>query len=284
MSKLQQKIKKGLSVFLVLIILMTSILLSGCDKIDELEVKAGLKNSDFEYIREGKVDKIVIQNIRDQGFKFVVTDQNAIKDLYDILSSGKKVSRKSSLQPDYIFEIYEGNNKIHKFNYIAGLDKKDFGNLYSNNQIYIVSKRIDNDMINNFWNIRMPPNNFKQVYYGSIMNTLNEYFRDKDKNKKIGINFRDDIDGSRFILSTEVEEFKSDLNDKFKNAGIGNNNKDKYDIWVTIKTEGYKSTLYKATITFWDKKNKSEKIYYIYDTYSGAGWDIKVYKNEPENF
>ena len=259
MSKLQQKIKKGLSVFLVLITLMTSILLSGCDKIDELEVKAGLKNSDFEYIREGKVDKIVIQNIRDQGFKFVVTDQNAIKDLYDILSSGKKVSRKSSLQPDYI-------------------------NLYSNNQIYIVSKRIDNDMINNFWNIRMPPNNFKQVYYGSIMNTLNEYFRDKDKNKKIGINFRDDIDGSRFILSTEVEEFKSDLNDKFKNAGIGNNNKDKYDIWVTIKTEGYKSTLYKATITFWDKKNKSEKIYYIYDTYSGAGWDIKVYKNEPENF
>ncbi|CAB1254275.1 conserved hypothetical protein [Clostridiaceae bacterium BL-3] len=281
---MQQKIKKGLSVFLVLITLMTSILLSGCDKIDELEVKAGLKNSDFEYIREGKVDKIVIQNIRDQGFKFVVTDQNAIKDLYDILSSGKKVSRKSSLQPDYIFEIYEGNNKIHKFNYIAGLDKKDFGNLYSNNQIYIVSKRIDNDMINNFWNIRMPPNNFKQVYYGSIMNTLNEYFRDKDKNKKIGINFRDDIDGSRFILSTEVEEFKSDLNDKFKNAGIGNNNKDKYDIWVTIKTEGYKSTLYKATITFWDKKNKSEKIYYIYDTYSGAGWDIKVYKNEPENF
>ncbi|MEY7999380.1 hypothetical protein AB8U03_04065 [Clostridium sp. Mt-5] len=276
--------KERLSIFLILSTLVVAVLLCGCNKIDELEVKAGLKNSDFEYIRQGKVDKIVIQNIRDQGFKFVVTDQNAIKDLYDILSSGKKVSKKSSLQPDYIFEIDEGNNKIHKFSYIAGLDKKDLGNLYSKDQTYIISKRIDSDIINNFWNIRMPPNNFKQVYYGSIMNTLNEYFKDKDRNKKIGINFKDDIDGERFILSTEVEEFKSDLNGKFKNAGIGNNDKDKYDIWVTVKTEGYKSTLYKATITFWDKKNESEKIYYIYDTYSGGGWTINVSQNQPKDF
>ncbi|MCI1968406.1 MAG: hypothetical protein LKJ35_07375 [Clostridium luticellarii] len=281
---MRQVTRKGLSVFLILGTLMSVMLFSGCNKIDELKVKVGLKNSDFEYIREGKVDKIVIQNIRDQGFKFVVTDQSAIKDLYDILSSGKKVSKKSLLQPDYIFEIDEGNNKVHKFNYIVGLDKKDLGNLYSNNQVFIISKRIDSDIINNFWNIRMPPNNFKQVYYGSIMSALNEYFQGEDKNKKIGINLNDDIDGARFILSTEVEEFKSNLNDKFKNASIGNNNKDKYDIWVTIKTEGYKSTLYKATVTFWDTKNESEKIYYIYDTYSGAGWNIKVYKNKPKNF
>jgi hypothetical protein len=283
-SKLQHNTRRGLSVFLVLIILTVAVLSAGCDELDRLKVKTGLKNSDFEYIREERVDKIVIQNMRDQGFKFVVTDQNAIKDLYDILSSGKKVSKKSSLQPDYVFEIYEGNNKVHRFKYVAGLDKKDGGNLYSNNQIYIISKRIDSDIINNFWNIRMPPNNFKQVYYGSIMKALDEYFQGKNKNEKIGINFKDDIDGARFILSTEVEEFKSDLNDKYKNAGIGNNDKDKYDVWVTIKTEGYKSTLYKATITFWNRKDKSEKIYYAYDNYNGAGWDIEVYKNKPGSF
>lgn len=127
MSKLQHNTRRGLSVFLVLIILTVAVLSAGCDELDRLKVKTGLKNSDFEYIREERVDKIVIQNMRDQGFKFVVTDQNAIKDLYDILSSGKKVSKKSSLQPDYVFEIYEGNNKVHRFKYVAGLDKKDGG-------------------------------------------------------------------------------------------------------------------------------------------------------------
>lgn len=103
----------------------------------------------------------------------------------------------------------------------------------------------------------MPPSNFTEVYYGSIIETLNKYFKDKDK--KIGINFNEDIDAARFILSTDLEEFKSELTDKFKNANIGNNDKEKYDVWVTVKTEGYKTTLYKATIKFWDVKRKARR-------------------------
>lgn len=284
MKILDKITKKRLNIFIVLNILILVTLLCGCNKLNELEVKAGLKNSDFEYIKQGKVKQVIIQNTRDQGFKFVVTDQSAIKNLYDILSSAKKVSKKSSLAPDYVFEIDEGDNKVYKFSYIAGLDKKDSGNLYSKGKVYIVSNRIDNDIINNFWNTRMPPNNFKSVYYGSIMDTLNKYFSGKDKNQKIGINLKDDIDAQRFILSTEEEEFKSDLSNKFKNASIGNNDEDNYDVWVTIKTEGYKSTLYKMTVTFLDRKSQSEKNYYVQDTYSSGGWSQSISENKPDGF
>lgn len=275
-------IKKRMNMFFILMILIGIFLLCGCSKLDQLEVKAGLKNSDFEYIKQGKVKEITIQSTRDQGFKFVVTDQDTIKDLYNILTSAKKVSKKSSLQPDYTLEIIESNNKSHKFFYIAGLDKDEAGNLYNGKQVYIVQKRIDNNIINSFWNIRMPPSNFTEVYYGSIIETLNKYFKDKDK--KIGINFNEDIDAARFILSEDLEEFKSDLTDKFKNANIGNNDKEKYDVWVTVKTEGYKTTLYKATVKFWDAKKKSEKVYYIKDVYENGRWNVTISEEKLEGF
>ena len=187
---------------------------SGCSKLNELEVKAGLKNTDFEYIKQGKIEKIVIQSTRDQGFRFIVTDQKAIGELYDILSTAKTASQKSSLEPDYVFEMDEGNNKVHKFSYVAGLDKKDSGNLYSDDKIYIVSTRIDNDIIKSFWTIRKPKD-FKEVYYGSIIDTLNQYLKNKDKSKTVGINLKDDVDSAKFILSTDLEDFKSDLKSKF---------------------------------------------------------------------
>ena len=37
-------------------------MLSGCTIIDKGLVKLGMRNTDFDYIVEGKVDKIIIQN------------------------------------------------------------------------------------------------------------------------------------------------------------------------------------------------------------------------------
>lgn len=256
---------------------------SGCSKIDELQVKAGLKNTDFEYMKQGKIQEIVIQSTRDQGFRFTVTDQNVIKELYDILSTAKTSSQKSSLEPDYVFEMYEGNDKVHKFNYIAGLEKKDSGNLYSNDKIYVVSKRIDNDIIKSYWTIRKPKD-FQEIYYGSMIDTLKKYLKDKDKNKTIGINLKDDVESAKFILSTDLEEFRGNLKSEFKNVSVTDKDKEKYDVWVTIKTQGYKSTLYKAIVTFWDKNEKSEKKYYIFDKYENGRWNVKVSEEKPDDF
>jgi hypothetical protein len=284
-TKLQQKIKKWKSrrcLFLV-VFLMFCLFSSGCSKIDELEVKAGLRNTDFEYIKQGKIQKIVIQSTRDPGFRFIVTDPNHIKELYDILSTAKTASKKSSLEPDYTFDMYEGSSKVHKFSYVVGLDRTDSGNFYSNNKIYIVSKRIDSETIDTFWNIRKPKD-FKDVYYGSIIETLNQYWKNNNQNKTVGVNLNDDVDSAKFILSTDLEDFNNDLSSKFKNITLANKDKENYDVWATVKTQGYKSNLYKATITFWDKNEKSEKKYYIFDKYDTGRWNIRVSQNKPKDF
>lgn len=281
--KRKSKQWKSKNYLFLAILLVFCFFSSGCSNVDELKVKFGLKNTDFEYMKQGKIQKIVIQSTRDQGFRFIVTDQKVIRELYDILSTAKTASQKSSLEPDYVFEMEEGNNKVHKFNYIAGLEKKDSGNLYSNDKIYVVSTRIDNDIIKSFWTIRKPKD-FKQIYYGSMIDTLNQYLKDKDKNETVGISLKDDVESGKFILSTDLEDFKDELKSKFKNVSVANKDKENYDVWVTIKTQGYKSTLYKAIIVFWNKSEKSEKKYYIFDKYENGRWNVKVSEDKPDNF
>lgn len=275
------KLKKVIAYTLASVFI--SISLSGCAGIDSAKVSLGLKNTDFEYIKQSKIKKIVIQSTRDPGFRFVVSDQNAISDLYDVLSSAKVVAEKSTLDPDYILEMDEGNGTVHKFEYVAAVGKTGSGNLYSDSKIYTVSKRIDNDIIKNFWNIRKPKN-FESIYYNSFKKTIDEYFSDKDKNQSIGVNLGDDVDVAKFLLSADLEDFQDSLKGKYENSEIVKENKGQYDTLVTIKTQGYKSTLYKAIVTFWDKKDQTEVKYYIFNKYENGGWNVNITKEKPDDF
>ena len=96
---------KKSKILLITLVIIISTLFSGCELVDNGMVKLGLKNKDFEYIKENKVSQIVIQSTRDAGFRFVVTDKNAINNIYDIVSSGKVKESKSTLDADYIFDI-----------------------------------------------------------------------------------------------------------------------------------------------------------------------------------
>lgn len=246
-----------------------------------------MKNNDFEYIKQGKIKKIVIQNTRDPGFRFVVTDKKAISELYDILSTAKEAQNKSTLEPDYIFEMQEGINKTYTFNYIAGLDKKDAGNLYSEDKVYVVSKRIDNDIIKSFWNIRKPKN-FNSIYYGLILSQVEQYAKEEGKDKTIGINIYDDVEIAKFILSTDLENFKRNLQERAPDAEMistpkeGNTPKN-YDSVMTVRTVGYKTFLYKCEITFLDKQKNSEKKYFITitDPAKDGRWSTKVETKRP---
>ncbi|KAJ49856.1 hypothetical protein BD780_003968 [Clostridium tetanomorphum] len=280
MFKYTNKISKDV---LIITILICSLFFSGCSKADSLKVKLGLKNNDFEYIKQNKIEKIVIQNTRDQGYRFIVSDKRAIQELYEILSSAKEVKEKSTLKPDYVFEMHEAHDKIHKFNYIAGLDKKNGGNLYSEDKVYIVSKRIDNDIIKSFWNIRIPKD-FTDIYYKSILKTLTQYLKDTKITKSIGINLNEDIGTAKFILSTDLEEFKGDIKEKYQNASLAEGDNSSYNVLMTIKTQGYKRLLYKSIITFYNRTEKSEVKYYVKGEYENRGWNIEVSNKKPDDF
>ncbi len=257
--------------------------ISGCSSIDKLKVKMGLKNNDFEYINQGKIKKVTIQDTRDKGYRFTVTDPRTIKDLYTILSTAKPVKEKSALAPDYIFEMEETPDKIYKFNYIAGIDSKNAGNLYSGDKIYQVSSRLDNDILVSFWNTRTPKN-FKYIYYESILEAIGEYSKTADKSKKTGINISDDTESAKFVLSKDLEEFKANLKRKYSNFELIEDQNAQYDMVMNISTEGYKSTLYKMKATFSDKTQNSEKKYYILSVYNNQ-WKITIKADsKPEGY
>lgn len=152
----------------------------------------------------------------------------------------------------------EAGNKAYKFSYIAGLDKKEAGNLYSGDKIYIVSKRIDNDIIKSFWTIRKPKD-FKYVYYNSIIEVLKKENINKNNKDKVGINIKDDVDVAKFILSTDLEDFKTDLKNNFSNVELIKDNNANHNIEVSVDTEGYKSTMYKAVMKINNKNKRTEK-------------------------
>ena len=277
---MKEKTKQAMILIISLIVLFT---LSGCGKIDEMKLKVGLKNNDFEYIKDNKANKIIIQSTRDKGFRFIVTDKRTIRELYEILSSAKKVEQKSSLDPDYVFEIYEGST-IHKFNYITGIDKNDYGNLYSEENIYIVSKRIDYDIINNLWNYR-GPREFSTTYYGAINTFLKQYGSNITKNStNVGIDLSQDIEAAKYMLSMDIESFKDSLSETISTAKLVQNDSEKFDVLVTIKTQGYKKTVYKAILTVYDKKENSETKYYINNIHENGEWEIRITDKRPDKF
>jgi hypothetical protein len=267
----------------VYFIIIALFMFTGCKNFDEVKVKLGVKNNDFEYIKQGRIKKIIIQSTRDKSFRFVVTDEIAIKDLYEILSTSKEVSTKSTLDSDYIFEMYEGVDKVHKFNYIAGLDEKDGANLYSKDKSYIVSKRIDNDIIKNFWNIRKPID-FETVYYDSISKVLDNYVKGDIKSQKILLDISEDSSVAKFILSTDLETFKSKLLSDFNTVLLKDKNTD-FNVLIKVKTEGYKATIYKSSVTIKNSSSEKEKKYYVVAKYEKGLWNIETFEDKkPDKF
>lgn len=268
---------------LLITMLFISFILTGCTKLDNLKVKFGIKNTDFEYIAQNKVQKIIIQSTRDPGFRFIVTDKRSMTELYDILSSAKPASEKSNLDPDYIFEFHESSDKVYKFNYVAGIQKKGIGNFFDETNSYVVSKRIDNDIIKNLSTLRKP-RAFETLYYDVVLSFLENFEKSLPKDKKIGVNISDDVEVSKYILSNDLEDFKVNLKSKMNNVELVSKDKENFDILLNVKTYGYKSTIYKSIITLHDKSDNSDVNYYVLCEYKEKNWDIKISKDKPENY
>lgn len=265
----------------LLLVLIT--LLSGCSMVDKGKLKLGMKNADFEYIKDDKVDKIVIQSTRDKGFRFVVTDEKTIKDMYSLLSSAKEAEEKIELESDYIFEIYVGE-EVKKFNYVVGVDEKSKGNFYSEDKVYYVSSRIDNDIIQNLSFVRKP-REFNNIYYGTIMQVL-EAKKDylNEVSGKVGIDILGDVECTKYILSREIEGFSKNASKIINNISIIKGNKDDVDVIITVRNQGYTSKTFKTNITIENKKDHSFETYYAWGNYDLKSWEIESSTTKPKEW
>jgi hypothetical protein len=247
---------------------------SGCSLVNNIEVKMNLRNQQFEYIKQNKVDKIVIQNVRDRGFRFVINDSKAIDDIYNLLSGGSEVSKKSSLDPDYIFEIYVGD-EVRKYNYVVGANERGTGNFYDDDKAFSVSKNLENTIMQNLSVIRKPTD-FNYIYYQSILKVIENKKDVLSNGNKVGLDISGDTDCLKYIFSVDLEDFKKSLNKTLPNIDLVNNNSEDFDTIIKVKNRGYNSTIFKTLITVDNKKDKSFESYYITAEYNYKDWDIKV--------
>ena len=275
---------KKSKILLITLVIIISTLFSGCELVDNGMVKLGLKNKDFEYIKENKVSQIVIQSTRDAGFRFVVTDKNAINNIYDIVSSGKVKESKSTLDADYIFDIYIGE-EAKSYKYVVSASDSDTGNFYDDEKSYLISKNLDDTIINNLSFVRKP-RDFEDVYYKCILDVLEAKKDDLKEDNKVGVNIAGDVDCLKYMFSTDLEQFKKDIDKVLPKTTLVENNSDDFDTVITVKNRGYSSKIFKTTITVDDKKNKIYETYYVSALYESKGWNIDIGKvnTKPENW
>ena len=262
------------SIIALTILLTASIMLSGCTVINDLEVKMNLKNEQFEYIKQNRVDKIVIQNVRDSGFRFMVTDNEAINDIYKILAEGSEVSKRSSLDPDYNFEVYIGE-EVKVYQYVVGNNESDTGNFYNEDKAFSVPKNLENTIMQNLSFIRKP-RDFQYIYYQSILKIIEKKKDTLSNSNKVGIDISGDVDCLKYVFSADLEEFKKNSNEILPNVSLIDGNSEDFDAVIKVKNRGFSTTIFKTLITVENKKDKSVESYYIIAEYNYKDWDIKV--------
>lgn len=275
---------KKSKILLIAFVIIMSTLFSGCEAIDNGMVKLGLKNNDFEYIKENKVNQIIIQSTRDAGFRFVVTDKNAINDIYNIVSSGRIKESKSKLDADYIFDIYIGD-EVKSYKYVVSASDSDTGNFYDDEKAYLISKNLDDTIIKNLSFVRKP-RDFEDIYYKCILDVLEEKKNSLKEDNKVGVNIAGDVDCLKYMFSIDLEQFKKDIDKILPGTTLVENNSDDFDTVITVKNRGYSSKIFKTTITVDDKKNKIYETYYVSAVYESKGWDIDIgeVNTKPENW
>lgn len=275
--------KKVRIIFLALVMLITTTF-SGCDLVDAGLVKLNMRNADFDYIKNGDVNKIIIQNARDLGFRFVVTDPKAIQDIYEILKTGKVKEEKTSLSPDYTFLIYDGN-EVKEYSYVVNVDEKGVGNFYNKDTYYSISKSLDDVILDNLSFISKP-RNFEDIYYGSILSVLKKVKGDISDSNKVGVDITGDVNCLKYMFSVDLKDFEKELDKVVPGTKLINNDAVNYDTVITVKNRGFNSKTFKTTIVVDNKKDKSYETYYVQGKYEYKNWDITVSdaNNKPDNW
>ncbi|WP_084748471.1 hypothetical protein [Clostridium mediterraneense] len=274
---------KKISIVAIIAIIIIAIC-TGFSMFNQIAVRLGLRNNYFNYFKQGVVTEVAMQSTRDPGFKIVVTEPTAIQDVYKVLSSGRLVpaSDKSKLQPDYIVEIYEGN-QVSKYDYVAGTTGGSTGNFYNGDQVFHLSKRLDNEIIQNLSFIQKP-RDFNTIYYDSILDVLKlDKAQLTQGNAKVAVNLLDDYLCTKFLLSVDIQNFLEQARQIVPGIETMNHDRSKYDIIVNVQNYGFTTKTFKTIITINDKLNNSEKQYYVQGDFTNS-WNIEVFNSMPQSW
>lgn len=251
--------------------------------IGDIAVKLGFKNNYFNYFKSGVVTEVAMQSTRDPGFKIIVTEPTAIQDVYNVLSKAKvvKPSDKSTLQPDYIVQIYEGD-KVVNYDYVADTSGST-GNFYNGSTAFHVNQRLDSQIMQNLTFIQKP-RDFNTIYYDSILDVLKlDQSQLNQGGATVAVNLLDDYLCTKFLLSSDIQNFLGQAKQIVPKISLMNHQRSKFDIIVNVQCYGYTTKTFKTIITINDKLNNSEKTYYVQGTFNNT-WDIQIFNSMPQSW
>lgn len=256
-------------------------MMTGCAQIEELRIKYGYKNTDFEFLKNEDLKTIIIQSTRDKGFRFVVRDQATILELYESLSTAKVVDEIISYDSDYIFEFHNLDGDIFYYEYVAGVSEKEKANFYTDENSYLVTDRIDNNLIQNLYSIRKPKY-FEDIYYGSFLELV-QIVREEYPGVTLGVKIDEDLPVLKYQLSKDLETFKGNLK---KEGAILIQDGETADMILDVKTSGFTTIKYKAVVNLVESANFEEKEYYIFGTYENdvTKWETIIGTTKPTGF
>lgn len=250
---------------LIALILLLPMLLSSCKGRSETERK--IKNS----IEGAHVDRVIITSTRNAA-KYTIVDLKSISRIKANILKAKDAKKDTKLEPDFTFKFFEGRKEAAIFEYIAGINDSDEGNLIDDKgNLYNISSIIEDEFLKRI--MRKTSSKNVSEYYISLIELILEK-TNVQENSTVVVDVIKDYTVTKSILSVEQKRILDSV-DKRGVKIILPSEEDKYDYYIKINTSSYTNITSKGTVSVKNKLNVETK-YYVEGTFKDGKWSYYI--------
>ncbi|MEF9935112.1 MAG: hypothetical protein RR898_08650 [Clostridium sp.] len=255
--------KKIISLFMILVF---TLMLASCGgSVDKTEVKSELENQE--------VERITITNARYAG-RYTIIDKKSMDRFVSYLEKVKPAEKSPGLEPDFIFEVYSGNENLGTYKYIAGVTDSEEGNLMDvNGKMYRITRNVEDIFMKRL----MKKNDLKNVpeYYTSLINKIIEKAQIKPGSTVV-VDIGKDYAVTKSITSVEQQSILESVKARDIKIIFPTDDK-KYDHSIEIKTGKYGNTSCEAVVTVKTSDPAVKPIRYeVSGNYKSGDWEFHI--------
>lgn len=213
-------------------------------------------------IDSSEINQVTVTNKRFAG-KYTIIDKKIVDRFKSTVLKAKDVSGTNKLDPDFTFDFYDQTKKVATFNYIAGINDNELGNLIDEEgKIYHINTSIENEFLKRLLNKSDNGNShMAPEYYISLIKDLIKK-SDVPDNSTIVVDIRKDYLVTRQMTSVEQKRILDSIDERNIKI-VFPTETEKWQYMFVIRTEQFMNNISKATITVTDKDKKITK--YVYE-------------------
>lgn len=249
---------------LLILGIMVMFLASSCSssRVNQNIAKTGLDSSEIHLV--------TVTNKRFAG-KYTIIDKKVVDRFKNIVLKGKDVTVTNKLDPDFTFDFYDQTKKVATFNYIAGINDNETGNLIDEQgRVYHIKSSIEDEFLKRLLN--KSDNGSGQMapeYYISLIKDLIKKSNVPD-NSTIVVDIRKDYLVTRQLTSVEQKRILDSIDERNIKI-VFPTETEVWDYMFEIRTEQFMNNTSKATITVTNKDKSTSR--YVYEgTFSKDKW------------